>query len=56
MEEKQGIPSYLIYIGIFVVVFVAALGVFLYASGSKTKDFNLEATKYKPQEVQNADA
>ncbi|MDQ3098470.1 MAG: hypothetical protein M3Q44_01880 [bacterium] len=57
MNDRQGIPPYVIYIGIFVVVFVAALGVFLFTSQSKTKEFNLEATQYKaPTEVDQASA
>jgi hypothetical protein len=56
MEDKQGIPSYIIYIGIFVVVFVVALGAFLYSSQSKAKDFTTESYKYKPTDVDNANA
>lgn len=57
MNDRQGIPPYIIYIGIFLIVFVAALGVFLLTSQSKTKELNLEATKYTaPTEVDQADA
>ncbi len=57
MNHRQGIPPYVIYIGIFVVVFVVALGVFLFTSQSKTKEFNLEATQYKaPTQVDQANA
>ncbi len=54
--SEQGTPSYLIYLGIFVSVFIAALGVFLWTSQSKTKEFNLEATKYKPQDAPKTEA
>jgi hypothetical protein len=37
-------------------VFVVALGVFLWTSQAKTKEFNLEATKYTPQEVPKTEA
>lgn len=40
--NEQGTPSYLIYIGIFVTVFIAALGVFIWTSQSKTKDLAME--------------
>ncbi len=57
MNDRPGIPSYIIYIGIFVVVFVVALGVFLFTSQSKTKEYNLEATQYKaPTQVDPANA
>jgi len=57
MSDKPGVPSYLIYFGIFSMVFVAALGVFLYMSNSKTKQYNLEAQKYQaPQEPSAAEA
>jgi hypothetical protein len=57
MNDRQGIPPYVIYIGIFVVVFVVALGVFLFTSQAKTKEFNLEATQYKaPTQVDSANA
>ncbi len=57
MNDRQGVPPYVIYIGIFIVVFVVALGVFLFTSQSKTKEFNLEATQYKaPTQVDQADA
>lgn len=54
--NEQGTPSYLIYLGIFVSVFVVALGVFLWTAQSKTKEFNLEATKYKPQDAPPTEA
>jgi hypothetical protein len=47
MSERSGVPSYLIYGGIFVTVFVIALGIFVFMSQSKTKDFNIEAQKYQ---------
>ncbi|MDQ3239011.1 MAG: hypothetical protein M3P33_00665 [bacterium] len=47
MSERTGAPPYLIYGGIFVTVFIIALGVFIYMSQSKTKDFKLEAQKYQ---------
>jgi hypothetical protein len=54
--SEHGTPSYLVYLGIFVAVFAVALGVFLWTAQSKTKEYNLEATKYKPQEAQKTEA
>jgi hypothetical protein len=57
MSDKPGVPSYLIYFGIFATVFVVALGIFLFMSNSRTKGYNLEAQKYQaPQEPSRAEA
>jgi hypothetical protein len=54
MSERSGVPSYVIYIGIFITVFVIALGIFVYMSQSKTKDFNLDAKKYQAPSQDNS--
>lgn len=57
MNDRQGIPPYVIYIGIFILVFITALGVFVFTSQSKINDFDQEATQYKtPRGLDTANA
>ena len=54
--NEQGTPSYLIYIGIFVSVFVVALGVFLWTSQAKTKEIGLETKSQQVREAPQTEA